>query len=43
MAPAQKLGRNLLCPGAKREEERGEGGRERERSKAAPTYIFLNF
>ena len=32
-----KLGRNLLCPGAKREEERGKGGRERETSKAAPT------
>ena len=28
MAPAQKLGRNLLCPGGKRGKKRGEGGRE---------------
>ena len=27
MAPAQKLGRNLLCPGAKGEKEGGKGGK----------------
>ena len=28
MAPAQKLGRNLLCPGLRGEKEGGRGGKE---------------
>jgi hypothetical protein len=41
MTPAQKLGRNIICPGAKWEEKSGKGGRKRERRKAlANLHIF---
>jgi hypothetical protein len=41
MTPAQKLGRNIIYPGAKWEEKSGKGGRKRERRKAlANLHIF---
>ena len=43
MAPAQKLGRNLLCPGGKRGKKRGEGGREGGKEKKRRTRALRLF
>jgi len=41
MAPAQKLGRNLLCPGGKRGKKEGKRGKRGGKKKGAPRYCFV--